>query len=328
MRIVQKRICVVVAMILLLSSTAFAAEPQMETVELSDTPYVFAVKPGTTEWENLSPAERRRISHVPREEVENMTTRALLETVLNYPYLVDIYAFNSIEEGIEIVADRCPALRELLLREDVGEWLCLFASAAANQRNTVTTDEMRNYYLYRLSAYVGDSEAIQAAATARATTTYVTTPNGSSVLVKANMTWSDHGLTKSETERAMDDLLDTYSSAELLRDVSPAYNCHSYAWYSTSSSNPYWMNDPSAYITDGSYEEGYAVRNARVTYSQGNSIIHSGIVSTAASSSGTANDAVIKSKWGVAGLVSHDLLDCPYYDPEYYTGVSIDYWEQ
>ena len=33
---------------------------------------------------------------------------------------------------------------------------------------------------------------------------------------------------------------------------SSKYNCHSYAWYMQSTSNPYWMNDPSNYYTDWS----------------------------------------------------------------------------
>ena len=52
----------------------------------------------------------------------------------------------------------------------------------------------------------------------------------------------------------MDSYVDnTYYTASVERTATTNYNCHSYAWYSTSSSNTYWMNDPSAYMTDGSY---------------------------------------------------------------------------
>ena len=42
------------------------------------------------------------------------------------------------------------------------------------------------------------------------------------------------------------------SEATRIAPSSSKYNCHSYAWYMQSTSNPYWMNDPSSYYTDWS----------------------------------------------------------------------------
>ena len=47
-----------------------------------------------------------------------MTTNALFITVLNYPYLADLYAFDSLSLGLETVEDRFPPLAELLERKD------------------------------------------------------------------------------------------------------------------------------------------------------------------------------------------------------------------
>jgi hypothetical protein len=38
------------------------------------------------------PEQKLAASYVPEEVLKNMTTDALVETVLNYPLLVDIYA--------------------------------------------------------------------------------------------------------------------------------------------------------------------------------------------------------------------------------------------
>ncbi|NCE63148.1 hypothetical protein D1159_00785 [Pseudoflavonifractor sp. 524-17] len=40
-----------------------------------------------------------------------------------------------------------------------------------------------------------------------------------------------------------------------LSRATPSYNCHSYAWYSQSISNNYWINDPKPYMNDGSYSK-------------------------------------------------------------------------
>ena len=65
-----------------------------------DTPYEFPILPGTQEWIDLGDTlARRRACQVPDEILQHMTTDALLQTVLDYPFLSDMYAFNSFEQG-------------------------------------------------------------------------------------------------------------------------------------------------------------------------------------------------------------------------------------
>ena len=112
--------CIVVTVFLLLLGI-FSAECGVQY--LSDEPYVYAVLPGTPEWEVMTPTQRQESCEVTIEEVANMSTEALVETVINYPYLVDIFAFNTINEGIEWVSMYFPGLPELLSREDAVEEL-------------------------------------------------------------------------------------------------------------------------------------------------------------------------------------------------------------
>ena len=72
-----------------------------EDMLLSNEPHVYEIVPGTSEWNELTPDERLASCNVTVDEVSNMTTEALAETVLDYPYLIDIYAFNTLEQGIE-----------------------------------------------------------------------------------------------------------------------------------------------------------------------------------------------------------------------------------
>lgn len=111
-----------------------------------------------------------------------------------------------------------------------------------------------------------------------------------------------------------------YPNAVMLRGSTGRYNCHSYAWFNQAASNTAWMNNPSAYMTDGSYRRvvstGYvstvpsaAPANARVYYVGGN---HSGI---------RYSSTRVVSKWGVYGLMRH----APNYTP-YSTTTGLTYW--
>lgn len=115
-------------------------------------------------------------------------------------------------------------------------------------------------------------------------------------------------------------IMRSYPNAVMLRGSTGMYNCHSYAWHSQATSNRAWMNNPSAYMTDGSYRRvvstGYvstvpsaAPVNARVFYVGGN---HSAI---------RFSSTRVVSKWGVYGLMRH----APNYTP-YFTTTGLTYW--
>lgn len=111
-----------------------------------------------------------------------------------------------------------------------------------------------------------------------------------------------------------------YSIYEMNPIASPTvkYNCHSYAWYMQSTSNTYWMNDPSTYLmTRGEKaEEDVLVSNKVVYYDTTDGSLqnpsHSGIV-IGITESFDERSFTIRSKWGMAGLYVHDLRNCPYY---------------
>ena len=84
-----------------------------------DTPYEYPILPGTQAWLDLGDViARRSACQVPTEILERMTTDALLLTVLDYPFLHDIYAFNTMQMGYEAVRNHCNSLREFENRPD------------------------------------------------------------------------------------------------------------------------------------------------------------------------------------------------------------------
>lgn len=265
-------------------------------------PYVYPVLPGTDEWQSLNIDQRIAVSHVDEDVVENMTTEAVLVTTLNYPFIVNIFAYNTDGEGIDVVKKYCSSLAELLIREDALQEITAYL-------NTTTNTESVEYYVAeKLWKYVNASTAVAPRYVIDPITGlrvfYVETPNGSSVPVFKDLTWGDHGTTYEE-QSAVNSALQYSYGVVSVRDINPSYNCHSYAWHSTSASNDYWMNNPYYYINDGSYVAGTGAVGDRITYnSSATKYDHSGIVT----SSGT-----ITSKWGALGLFEHSVYACPYY---------------
>lgn len=105
-----------------------------------------------------------------------------------------------------------------------------------------------------------------------------------------------------------------FPNAVILDGATRYYNCHSYAWHLSSTSNTYWMPDPSAYYTDGSY---YEVLQAQVGdiicyYDVNDENLHSGAIVAISSTSTDLSSITVESKWGGYGLYRHAADYCPY----------------
>lgn len=87
-----------------------------------DQPYRYPVVPGTEEWRAL-PDLRAKIAacEVDRELMESMTTPALLQTVLDYPLLVNVFAFDTSEMGLSAVSTYFDGIDLLARREDAAK---------------------------------------------------------------------------------------------------------------------------------------------------------------------------------------------------------------
>lgn len=114
-------------------------------------------------------------------------------------------------------------------------------------------------------------------------------------------------------------------SYNYLRPANAAYNCHSYAWYSQSEDNIFWIDSPNAYYSDSdkSYRELNSTESPIIgdiiVYRDGNTPTHSGIITDYVSGAttdgrGGANMYIVESKWSCAGLYRHKGDECPYYE--------------
>jgi len=317
----KKYLSFILAMLLLLafSTSAFASEPigmiEEEPMDYPFTePYEYPIVPGTDEWSELtSLAEKIEVCHVPQMALDNMTTEALLETVLNYPLLGNIFAYDTPQKGFEAIREYCNGLQEIWTRPDLEEILEQKISEESFEENYNIAQRKITFVLYEnLQGY-----PLAVPASLSWTIREIRTPAGEWVEVYVNSTWQDHGFNNAtEAAEYCEAFFDEgYPDAERLRGPNPAYNCHSYSFYSTGSSNVYWMDGDQArvYISDGSYDPVSPGRAGDIAWY---GVDHSGIIREVSN-----GQVTIRSKWGFGGLYEHLSYDCPY-EVEY----GIDYY--
>ena len=290
-----------------------------------------------TDWDNMSRSERIAYCQLSKDTLNKISTNNLLNIVLDYPFIIDVYAFDNIDYGIDLVKNQYNGLEELLSRDDLDEVLLNHASIASyslNDYNTIFTNNCFTYLLSSdtLKSVLSTQEQVEietkilknktkSNATAYANTfsqanqlsggisTFATatvkTPKGSSITVINNQSIADFSSTeKSSLDKKMKQ---AYPSITLVSAATKKYNCHSYTWYSQSTSNYYWINDPSKYMTDKSYSKTDISVGVKV-YHTDNS--HSAIVTSVGS--GNMLSLKYKSKWGQCGVYIYYASESPY----------------
>lgn len=298
------------------SNKEFAASSPKYTI---DTAYQYPVTWDSEEWKNFNNViEKREACYVSPELLRNMTTLALVETVVKYPLLVDIFAFDTIEMGIDWVSDYFVGIDELFSREDAIECLLEYSAVICED------DEYSDFYKSSIEIIVkvldGRENEDNNVPSFRYTNSYVYTPNGSQVQARYGYTWSDWGMTSGDAMTAHNAVKSAYPNAVEITNANPSYNCHSYAWHQQSSLNNYWISDPSAYMTDGSYSASTPVAGRKITYKQNGILKHSGVVEVVGP---TTDTTYVTSKWSWYGLFYHKVNDCPYY----VIAQNISYWK-
>ncbi|MDR3310375.1 MAG: hypothetical protein LBS90_03365 [Oscillospiraceae bacterium] len=115
--------CVVLALSFSLALIVLPAYAADEYAEQNDTPYEFPVLPGSEEWSSMTTQEAREACQIPGDTLKNMTTRALVDTVLDYPFMLELFAFDTAAAAYTTVKSRFNGLYELSIRQDAIEVL-------------------------------------------------------------------------------------------------------------------------------------------------------------------------------------------------------------
>ena len=115
----KKSVLLLAAVLVLLCTVTMSIPSDAASPTQIDTPYVYPLQPNTPEWKAIiSRKDRAAACQIPADILPAMTTRALAETVLNYPFLSDMYAWNTTSIGFHVLLEDFNGLRELVSRSD------------------------------------------------------------------------------------------------------------------------------------------------------------------------------------------------------------------
>lgn len=122
---------------------------------------------------------------------------------------------------------------------------------------------------------------------------------------------ADRTLTLSQKNTMLQDMELDFPDVVIRSNPDASYNCHSYAWYQSSSSNKYWISHAGIYANDKHTVETEPETGSIAIYLRSDGyILHSGIVTSTAQAS-SRNYVWIKSKWGQSVLCEHLSTDVP-----------------
>lgn len=295
----------------------------------SEAHSIYKSTPEDPEWKYMTEADRQNAVKIPASTTSSMTDQELVKAIKEYPYLIDIFAFSSIDMGIKHLEEKCDAYKELIARPNGA--ICLTeainAERAVTAESSIRRDELAALLLYQPAftskSQICDFASIEEKTKAVATfgtplyrSSYVTTPCGTKVPVIT--TSCPHSQAEHDDMDA--EVLRSYPTVTRISRGSCRYNCHSYAWYSQSTNNPYWINSPAEYMTDGSYSKVMSgINNSSINASSGDRVfwgtnsspIHSAILHSSSSGVPLAT-RIVYSKWGQLGVFKHQVATSPY----------------
>lgn len=127
------------------------------TVPVTDPPaaYVYPVLPGTDAWNALSShADMLAVCQIPEDILKNLTTRELLEVVLDYPLMEDMHVYSTMEQGFLSVKNQFNGLQELVSRPDAKEIAEAFSLEGTRwEESSLIEMSLRAIIKYGLTTY-------------------------------------------------------------------------------------------------------------------------------------------------------------------------------
>lgn len=305
--------------VLLLSAISMAFTCSFHTSAApASTSYKYPITVESDDWFDHTVLEKTEMLRIDNDKLKKMSSEELVRAVGDFPYLVDIYAYDSLDTGIEMLKKNCDAFSELMLRKGGKAAMEKYGSKIIKELELCPRKDGRSEFVA-----IALEDIIETLTDANDCTTASTTaaksgphtPNGSLVpyiMPVENHNTNYHAIKDNE-------VVVTYG-VTLVRNGSCRYNCHSYAWHSTASTNPYWINNPSIYMSDGSYIPKYsgsvltpinlcnASYNDKIYYA---SNTHSAIFIDNPSNGALLATGMARSKWGQLGVFKHTVVNVP-----------------
>ena len=322
----------------------FASEYEVNYTIATEFDYSFTKE---EDWKSKSKKDKIEDCQIPIEIAEKMSTRILLESILSNPLMVDLFMFNTYDEGYRTVKNEISAFGVLLERTDLYEVLTEKYDDCCN--GATDDDIMNSMYLAVIMAQDDvikstDNESVREFycsleksnkniylkcveenkakmcglertmlsydSNSNYSPVYIYIPRGIQILA---YTYVGTDFTDSEKNIMHARFSSMYHVISYISPASPYYNCHSYAWYSQSTSNPYVIEHPhcDAYIDEGIYVQvSQAKKGDIVHWCEGD---NSAIVRV------VGNQSILTiSKFGEYGVYTMYIDEMPYVGNYYF----------
>jgi hypothetical protein len=102
----------------------FCILPSFLFAQMSDEPYDFPIKPGTEQWSKLTSSDQMdEVCVIPDNILNNLSTKALFLTCLNYPRVLDFLLVDDMQSGFNFYSKHFNGLGELMKRSDLDQIL-------------------------------------------------------------------------------------------------------------------------------------------------------------------------------------------------------------
>lgn len=118
----------------------------------SDTPFDFPIKPGTAQWQAFkSVQDMYDACQIPPDVLNNLSTKALLQTCLNYPAMAVLLVQNTPQQGFNTWRSNFNGIDALCKRPDVAEaLLAMYRAFDLKGHQKLATEEEKGGYTFRL----------------------------------------------------------------------------------------------------------------------------------------------------------------------------------
>lgn len=140
-------------------SPSFAGDINIDKKDILDSQnsFEFSMTPKSKEWKNYSSVQLKEMLNIPLSTAEKMDTATLLKTVLDYPFMIDIFAYDNTTQGFEGLSLEFNGAAVLLQRPDLAEKLQTIYKnkmmALKTKNNISDTDIMQKMFMESLLVY-------------------------------------------------------------------------------------------------------------------------------------------------------------------------------
>lgn len=150
----------------LFSSLLFALISIEVIAQSNNRPYDYPIKPGSQAWLELGgTVERVKVCQIPQDILKDLTTSALVEPCLNFPFFSDLFTSPDYQTGLKNLRTHFNGLEELFNRADLGKSsMNSYANLLSSTISTADENEFMKHFnktLY-LELILAQPETLQA----------------------------------------------------------------------------------------------------------------------------------------------------------------------